>query len=174
MKRPSVPSGPGSCSTIESAVSPLPKPSSRPPRIHLLRVENGPENFGELIAAARELGLRVGWLDLAEPVPLPAGLETAAAAGALRAVAVGGGRSAAVKPLRGAPVLSDLLREHFRGCALVLIRGEIAGLLPAGAGEVIPRLAQDGESWRIAPSEASTVTFTTAALAAALRRPRPW
>jgi len=155
-------------------VSPLPKPSSRPPRIHLLRVEDGPEVFGELIAAARGLGLRVGWLDLAEPVPLPPDLETAAAAGALRAVAVGGGRSAAVKPLRGAAVLGDLLREHFRGCALVLIRGETAALLPAGAGEAVARLARDGAAWRIEPPGAAAVPFTTADLAAALRRPRPW
>jgi hypothetical protein len=161
-------------------VSPLPKPSSRPPRIHLLRVEDGPEVFGELIAVARGLGLRVGWLDLAEPVPLPPDLETAAAAGALRAVAVGGNRSAAVKPLRGAAVLGDLLREHFRGCALVLIRGEIAALIPATVGEggeapAQPgRLTRDGETWRIEPSGAAAVSFTTPDLAAALRRPRPW
>ncbi len=154
-------------------MSPLPKPSSRPPRTHLLRAEEGPEAYAELIAAAGELGLRVGWLDFAEPAPLPADLETAAAAGALRAVAVGGGRSVAVKPLRGAPVLRDLLREHFRGCALVLIRGA-ADPSQGGPGEATARLARDGDTWRIEPPGAAAFTLATADLAAALRRPRPW
>jgi hypothetical protein len=150
-------------------VSPLPRPSSQLPKTapHLLRVDRGPEAFAPLIAAARELGLRVGWLELAAPAPLPADLETAAAAGALRAVAVGGGRSAALKPLRGEPVLRDLLREHFRGCALVLVRGEVAA----------PSLRPEGENWRIephAPDIAAARTLPVSDLAAALRRPRPW
>lgn len=147
-------------------MSPLPKPRKPLPGTapHLLRVDQGPAAFAPLIAAARELGLRVGWLELAAPAPLPADLETAAAAGALRAVAVGGGRSAAIKPLRGEPVLRDLLREHFRGCALVLVRGEVAA----------PSLDRDGDGWRIAPPGAAAQTFTSPDLAAALRRPRPW
>ncbi len=131
---------------------------------HLLRVEDGPERFASLIEAARAEGLRIGWLDLAAPAPLPADLEAAGGLGALRAVAVGGGRSVAVKPLRGEPVLKDLLREHFRGCALVLVRGELAA----------PVLWPDGEGWKVeAPGEAAR-RFETGKLAAALRKPRPW
>jgi hypothetical protein len=131
---------------------------------HLLRVEEGPDRFAPLIEAARALGLRAGWLDLgAAPVP-PADLESAASLGVLRAVAVGEGRAVAVKPLRGAPVLKDLLREHFQGCALVLVRG------PVNA----PRLAPDGDGWRVEPSGAASRLYKSEDLASALRKPHPW
>ncbi|HYN22970.1 MAG TPA: hypothetical protein VE078_18565, partial [Thermoanaerobaculia bacterium] len=80
---------------------------------HLLRVEEDPEQFASVVEAARAEGLRVGWLELAEVAPLPEVLECAAALGVLRAVSVGNGRTVAVKPMRGAPVLKDVLREHF-------------------------------------------------------------
>jgi hypothetical protein len=145
---------------------------------HLLAVEEGPERFAGLLAAVREAGLRAGWLDLpdgraaaatvgASPgpsEPLPAGLAAAAAAGASRAVAAGGGRTVAVKALRGAPVLRDLLREHFRGCALVLVRGEVAA----------PHLVLAGDAWELSPPGEAARRYTTAELVLALRRPRPW
>lgn len=131
---------------------------------HLLRVEadqGGPERFGALFRAAAEAGLRVGWLELGEAAPLPPGLESAAGLGALRAVAVGSGRSVAVKPRKGAPVLRDLLREHFLGCALVLVRGD--------RGAESPELCADGDRWKVGDT-----SFDTEGLVAALRRPRPW
>jgi hypothetical protein len=132
---------------------------------HLLRVDEGPDRFAPLIEAARALGLRVGWLDLgAAPAPLPADLEGAAGLGVLRAVSVGEGRAVAVKPLRGAPVLKDLLREHFQGCALVLVRG----------GVDAPRLAPDGDNWRVEPPGAAARLYSSETLAAALRKPHPW
>jgi hypothetical protein len=130
---------------------------------HLLRVEEGPEQFASLAEATRALGLRIGWLELAPPPTVPGNLETAAGFGALRAVAAGGGRSVAVKPLKGEPVLADLLREHFRGCVLVLVQGEIAA----------PLLKMDGERWTVTvPGEAARALATTD-LAEALRSPRP-
>lgn len=132
---------------------------------HLLRVEEGPERFADLVAAARAEGLRVGWLDLAPPpAPLPPDLEAAAAAGVLRAVSAGGDRSVVVKPLRGAPVFRDLLREHFRGAVLVLVRGELDA----------PLLERDGEEWGITPPGLAAVRMDTGRLVAALRKPRPW
>ncbi len=141
-------------------------------RLHRLRVEEGPEPFAALLAALAAAGLRAGWLDLAPDAAAmpaaPADLEAAAAAGVLRAVAVGsgasGGRAIAVKPLRGAPVLDDLCREHFRGCALLLVRGEVAA----------PSLAPEGDGWTVGPPGEAARTYTTAELVAALRRPRPW
>jgi len=88
----------------------------------LVGVDAGAEAFAALFAAARAAKVRLGWLDLAAAPP-PAELEAAAALGALRAVAVGGGRAVTVKPLAGEPVLRDLLREHFLGCTAVLVRG---------------------------------------------------
>ena len=133
--------------------------------LHLLRVEEGPERFASLIDAARAEDLRVGWLDLAaSAAPIPTDLDEAASRGVLRAVAVNGGRSVAVKPLRGAPVLKDLLREHFRGCALVLVRGEIDA----------PLLRPDGDAWRIEVSGEAARAISTQQLAAALRQSRPW
>ncbi len=132
---------------------------------HLLRVTAPPDRFTPLIAAARALGLRVGWLELGPaPNPIPPALATAADLGALRAVAVGEGRSVSVKPLRGQPVLKDLLREHFLGCALVLVQGEVDA----------PALEPDGEDWRLLLPEQAARRLTTAELAAALRKPHPW
>jgi len=140
---------------------------------HLLSVDEGPEAFAALVAALAAAGMRAGWLDLgdsgslAAASPLPPDLETAAAAGVLRAVAAGGGRSVAVKPLKGAPVLGDLLREHFRGCALVLVRGE-------ATGPEIPRLAPAVGAWTVTPPGGAARVYAPAELVAELRRPRPW
>lgn len=132
---------------------------------HLLRVEESPEKFAPLIEAARTLGLRIGWLELGGTAhPVPPVLEAAAGLGVLRAVEVGEGRTVAVKPLRGAPVLKDLLREHFRGCALVLVRGEVEA----------PWLRIEGEGWVVAPPGAASRGYTPEKLAEALRKPHPW
>ncbi|MFL6196984.1 MAG: hypothetical protein ACJ75H_22555 [Thermoanaerobaculia bacterium] len=132
---------------------------------HLLRVEDPPDRFAPLIDAARTLGLRIGWLDLGVPVaPLPEPLETAAGLGVLRAVSVEENRTVAVKPLRGATVLKDLLREHFRGCALVLIHG--------AADAASLRIEED--AWIVTPPGAASRRYATADLALALRKPRPW
>jgi hypothetical protein len=132
---------------------------------HLLRVEESPEKFAPLIDAARALGLRVGWLELAGKAhPVPPFLEVAAGLGVLRAVEVGDGRTVAVKPMRGAAVLEDLLREHFRGCALVLVRGEVD----------VPTLEAEGKDWRIALPGLAAHQVTTADLAGLLRKARPW
>jgi hypothetical protein len=132
---------------------------------HLLRVEEGPDRFAPLLAAARAEGLRVGWLDLGAPSsPIPADLEAAACLGVLRAVMVGEGRTVAVKPLRGAPVLRDLLREHFQGCVLVLVRGEVDA----------PLLSPDGDRWSLAPPGSAARLYRSNELASALRKPHPW
>ncbi len=142
-------------------------------RSHLLRVDRPVVEFDRLIAAVRQGGGRVGWLEWsaapAAPEPLPPGLAAAAERGVLRAVAVSGdhavsgGLSVAVKPMRGAPVLRDVLREHFRGCLLVLVRGRVAAPLlePAGVG------------WTVAADGGPPRSWTTAALVAALAKPHP-
>jgi hypothetical protein len=130
---------------------------------HLLRVTEAPERFAPLIAAVQALDLRVGWLDLAPPPPVPGDLETAAGLGALRAVAAGGGRAVVVKPLKGEPVLGDLLREHFRGCVLVLVRGELNA----------PLLQAEGERWTVTVAGEAARAFASTDLAEALRSPRP-
>jgi hypothetical protein len=137
---------------------------------HLLRVAAPPAAFAPLAAALAAEGMRLGWLELAAapPEPLPAELAAALDLGVLRAVAVGQGRALAAKPLRGAPVLRDLLREHFRGCRLVLLAGR-------GAPEELPAVEPADEgSYRVAPHGEAARAFTPAALAARLRRPRPW
>ncbi|MFQ5526537.1 MAG: hypothetical protein ACE5GX_09780 [Thermoanaerobaculia bacterium] len=140
-------------------------------RIHLLRTSAAPEEFAGLFAAIRSLGLRVGWLDLigpqtigaedVEPAEAPPALEAAAAAGVLRAVRVAPGRVATVKPVAGPPEIDNLLREHFVGCSLVLVRGAV------DAPEIAP--AEGG--WEISDGDRRK-TRAAAALAAELRRPR--
>lgn len=137
-------------------------------RQHVLNVTHGAAAFASLIAAVRQADARVGWLELAPPSRWPEELEAAAAPGALRAVAVGGGRSVAVKPLRGEPVLRDLLREHFPGCLLVLVRRE------PDHDPVLPRLEPDGPAWRLQAGDGAPRRLTTAEVVAALRRPHPW
>jgi hypothetical protein len=140
---------------------------------HLLRVEEEAACFAPLLAAARQAGLRAGWLDLETPVAAPPELAAAAELGALRAVAAAAGRSIAVKPLRGAPVLKDLLREHFLGCALVLVRAASLPSVPATA-TAPPRLRPAGGGWEVEPAGAAVRHFTTEELVSSLRRPRPW
>jgi hypothetical protein len=93
----------------------------------LLRVEDSPQTFAPLFSAAAAGGLRLGWLELNVPPgqPVPEDPASAADLGALRAVAVEEGRTVVIKPRRGPAVLEDLLREHFRGAAVVLVRGEV-------------------------------------------------
>lgn len=138
---------------------------------HLLRVTRPVVEFGSLIAAMRHEGERAGWLELpAEAAePIPESLLVAAQAGALRSVAVGGGRSVAIKPMRGEPVLRDLLREHFRGCRLVMIQGEIDA----------PSLEPDAygtpeAGWIVKTSGGAARRWTTEKLIAALRKARPF
>ena len=135
-------------------------------RIHLLRVEASGSSFAELIEAVRDDDGRVGWLELGSSPVAPPSLDEAALTGVLRAVAAGPERSVAVKPVRGEPVLRDLLREHFRGCRLVLVTG------PMDAIET-PRLSRDGDGWAVTSADRSR-RYTTQALVRALRRPRPW
>lgn len=132
-------------------------------RPHLLRVSCDARSFEALVAAAKTEGMRVGWLMLEAPTA-PEPLAEAAALGVLRAVAVGEGRTIAVKPVRGEPVLEDLLREHFLGCRLVLVAGDLE----------LPRLEPDGEDWVVTLSDGSTRQWTTAQLVARLRKPEPF
>ncbi len=133
---------------------------------HLLRVARPVVEFESLIAAVRHQGHRVGWLELgqAAAAPCPESLSAAADRGVLRAVAVGGDRVVAVKPLRGEPVLRDVLREHFRGCRLVLVTGEIDA----------PLLEPHDEGWALRIGGGSAARWTTERLVAALAKPRPW
>lgn len=136
---------------------------------HLLRVDDAPERFAPLIEAARALGLRIGWLELGGAGhPVPPVLEVAAGLGVLRAVEVGEGRTVAVKPLRGAPVLKDLLREHFRGCALVLVRGDLGDL------KDLSSLRIEESGWIVTPPGAASRSYPPEKLAEALRKPNPW
>lgn len=131
---------------------------------HLLRVEQGATEFAALITALGERGWRAGWLELKAPGPVAEGLEDAARAGVMRTVAVGGGRSVALKPMRGAPVVRDVLREHFHGCRLVLVRGELDA----------PRLEPRGEGWGVIGPNGTERSYSTEKLVDALGRPRPW
>jgi hypothetical protein len=128
-------------------------------RIHVLRFEGDPGELEPLIAALRADDGRVGWLDLALADPVPPALARPASLDVLRAVAVGPQLAIAIKPMRGAPVLRDLLREHFRGCRVVLVAGEVEA----------PLLASAGDGWQVGERG-----YSTAQLVTALRGPRPF
>lgn len=152
---------------------------SRTPRHwpHVLVVEDDPADFTAIFDAARQEGLRIGWLrwaprstdgstDETAAGSVPPDLEAAAASGVLRAVAVAPGRTISVKPRRGDAVLRDVLREHFRGCALVLVRTAH----PVDGAEC---LRARGEEFSIGDGVSAPV-HSAAALVGRLRRPRPW
>jgi hypothetical protein len=143
-------------------------------RIHLLRYEGEPAALEALFTAVRAEGLRAGWLqedpERREEGPVADAVE----AGAFRAAAVAPGRVASVKPVAGPPVLRDLLREHFLGCALVVVRpGGAASAFEAELVEV-PALETAAGSLRIAVPGQGALELSPQGLAARLRRPRPW
>lgn len=128
----------------------------------LLCVDGPAEQFASLFAAAKAAGLRCGWLVLNAPVDPPPPLQEPALLEVFRAVAVGDGRSIAVKPMKGKPVLRDLLREHFLGADVVLV----AGLA------LFPRLtAREEGAWNLAESATASRLCTTADLLVRLRKP---
>lgn len=134
-------------------------------RMHRLSTALSASECAPLFEAAAAVGVRVGWLDLEldyEAAAAPAALEEAAALGAFRSVGVADRRVLAVKPVRGAPVLEDLLREYFSGCRLVLVRGL------GGA----PRLLNDPQGYRVGFESGEEKVFTAEALARAASKPR--
>lgn len=127
----------------------------------LLAVDGSAEPYASLFAAAKVAGLRIGWLVLDASVDPPSPLQAAPLLEAFRAVAVGEGRAVSVKPMRGKPVLRDLLREHFLGADVVLV----AGLA------LYPRLAARENGWHLAESATASRSYTTEELLVRLRKP---
>jgi len=130
----------------------------------VVAVDRGPEAFQSLFAAAREAGERFGWLELATDAasPVPPDLASAAESGALRAVRSGGGRTIVVKPVAGPAVLRDLVREHFLGCTLILVRG----------WEGWPRVEPSAGGYELRSAVGRSRSFGAAELVAELRRPK--
>ncbi|MEO7795052.1 MAG: hypothetical protein ABIV06_09790 [Thermoanaerobaculia bacterium] len=128
----------------------------------LIAVSGPAEEFAALFAAAKVAGVRIGWLAMNVEVDPPPPLQAPPLLEAFRAVAVGEGRSIAMKPMKGKAVLRDLLREHFLGADVVLV----AGL------ELFPRLRPMGESpWSLAESATASRLYTTEELLVRLRKP---
>jgi hypothetical protein len=127
----------------------------------LVAVDDEPAAFASLFEAARAAGVRIGWLDLREGAGAPAPGAPAVESGAAKSVTVGAGRVVSVKRVAGPSVLRDLLREHFLGCGIVLVRGAAAE----------PRLARDGDGFRLAAA-GSERRLDAARLVAELSRPR--
>ena len=128
----------------------------------VVAVEGAPEAFEALVRAAAERGARVGWLDWDAASAPPEQLAGAAGAGVAKAVAVSAGGSISWKARKGPPVLRDVLREQFLGCAIVLARGL----------EGAPRLIADGPTYRLEATGAAPRTLAAAEAAAELLRPR--
>lgn len=128
----------------------------------LLAVDGPAEAYASLFTAAQAAGLRIGWLVMNAPVEPPPPLQAPPLLAAFRAVAVGNGRSLAMKPMKGEAVLRDLLREHFLGADVVLV----AGL------ELFPRLTARGDGpWNLVESATASRTYTTEELLVRLRKP---
>ena len=130
---------------------------------HALQVSEGSAAFRSLFAAIVEQGERAGWLDLEAATPAaPAAPDETAGDEVWKVVTVEQRRSVAIKSRRGPPVLRDLLREHFRGCRVVLVRG----------GSALPLLRPRGDHWELLGAGGEVRRLTTAELVSALRAPR--
>lgn len=139
--------------------------------------------FAPLIAAVRHDGGRVGWLDWTPHRILDSSrLDRAAESGLLRSVAVDARGSVAVKPRSGPPTLRDVVREHFRGCALVLVAAptaddlEDASRRPEASSPLSssPLLEpSDDGRWRLSLDDRQRA-FDTSSVVSRLRRPRPF
>ena len=127
----------------------------------LLAVDGPAEAYAPLFSAAKEAGLRIGWLAMNVPVDPPPPLQAPPLLEAFRAVAVGEGRSIAMKPMKGRAILRDLLREHFLGADVVLV----AGLA------LFPRLAARESDWHLTESATASRVYTTGELLVRLRKP---
>jgi hypothetical protein len=126
-----------------------------------VRVSASAESFTSLFESARSAAVRVGWLDLVSTPELPCDLSSAAESGALRAVSVNDGRVVSIKSLVGQPVLRDVIREHFTGCRLLLVRGQIE------APELVPR----PEGWLLRSLDGVETSYSNEKFLSALRSP---
>jgi hypothetical protein len=126
-----------------------------------LRVTQPSDAFRTLFAALEEHGERAGWLELGASAAAAAPVEASLEAGAWKVVAVSADSSVAVKRRRGPAVLRDLLREHFRGCRVVLVRGDAD----------LPTLRWCGAEWELVGGDGECRRLDTAGLVRALRSP---
>ena len=135
-------------------------------RIHLLRVDpnSAIEDFRSLIDAVRADDGRVGWLRWQPDERVDD--EGPSTTGLLRHVEVDAAGSVARKPRTGPAVLRDVVREHFRGCRVVLVAGEASGELAA-----LPWLTASDDGYRIDSNE-SARELGVEDLMSRLRRPR--
>lgn len=138
--------------------------------IHLLRTEPGSgfDSFHSLIDAVHSDGGRVGTLRWRPEASTGDQALIEAATGALlRAVDVTASGSVAHKPRTGPPVLRDVVREHFRGCRVVLVEGEAAGELAT-----LPRISATADDRYRVETGDSNRQASASELAARLRQPR--
>ncbi len=150
-------------------------------RIHLLKTELQRSGLADLLAAMANLRLRAGWLDWrphAEPETLSneGTLLDMATAPVLRAVAVESRRVTSIKPMVGDAVFRDVLRAHFRGCAVVLVR-VVPGASEPDELESAPELEVADGKYGVAVVDdgpAKRFSWTAEELAERLRRPRPF
>lgn len=129
-------------------------------RVHLFRVNQPVESFARLIESAAAAGLRVGWLELQEPT-LPTEVARQLETGIAQVVVAGERRTLTARARRGPAVLADLLRQHFLGCDLVLVAGELS----------LPALDAVADGWRLAALGGEERVLATDQLLAELRRP---
>jgi hypothetical protein len=127
----------------------------------LIAVDSDADLFAPLFSTAAAAGLRVGWLAMDAPVEPPAVLQSPPLLTAFRAVAVGNLRSVAMKPMKGKPVLRDLLREYFLGADVVLVSGL----------DLFPRLTPRESGWHLAESATAGRVYSLAELFVRLRKP---
>ena len=150
-------------------------------RIHIIKTDLQRSDLTDLLDAIASLGLKAGWLDWrpqAEPEDSSVGgaLVEMASAPVLRAVAVESRRVTSIKPMAGEAVFRDVLRLHFRGCAVILVRALSEPLPPELVSA--PEIRVEGSSYRVTAIDeeggARRFLWTAEELAARLRRPRPF
>ena len=127
----------------------------------LFSVTGEAADFEPLIAAANERGVRVGWLAWESGPAKASALRNPPLVCAFRSVEVSDDWTISAKPRRGPAILRDLLREHFLGADVVLVKGL----------ELFPRLARHGKDWELEEAVGRKRTLSTEALLDRARKP---
>ena len=127
----------------------------------LFAVSGDASDFEPLFSAARERGARIGWLELdgaAVRQPTPEDLPFT---GAFRTVEVSERWTVSTKPRKGPAVLRDLLREHFLGADVVLVRGI----------DLFPKLSRNDDAWNLEEAAGRSHRLSTEGLLDRARKP---
>ncbi len=132
--------------------------------IHLLTFEGEISTYKELLNALERAKIRVGILFRKEPEVIPKDFSTLESLSVFKAAIVGDNINVSWKRRKGAPVLTHILDEYFRGCRVVFVKPVVDHRLPV--------LSKYKNGWLVSDADNKTF-YSTAEFVARVRSPKP-